>query len=188
MKKHIVPAIRLTLVMIVLVSVLYPLLIAAAGRFFPGKGGGVKLYVDGRTVGYALIGQSFTRDRYFWGRPSAINYNGAGSGGSNKGPNNPEYLQTVQARLDSFLAHHPGITVAQVPSELITASGSGLDPDISPAAAILQVNRVAKARNMAPETLVKLVNKTLQPPLFGLFGPAHVNVLQLNIALDQLHP
>lgn len=187
MKKYIGPAIRLTLIMILLVSVLYPLLIAAASRFVPGKGDGVKLYADGKAVGYSLIGQSFTQDRYFWGRPSAVNYNGAGSGGSNKGPNNPDYLQTVKARLDSFLAHNPGITASQVPAELITASGSGLDPDISPAAALVQVKRVARARNMADSTLQRLVQQHTQSPLLNLFGPPTVNVLQLNIALDQLH-
>lgn len=186
MKKHLVPAIRLTLVMIVLLSVIYPLLIAAAGRFLPGKGDGVKLYANGKPVGYALIGQSFTQDRYFWGRPSAVNYNAAGSGGSNKGPNNTEYLQVVRARLDSFLAHHPGVKASQVPAELITASGSGLDPDISPAAALLQVKRIAKARNLPESKLVALVNSQTNVPVLGLFGPATVHVLQLNLALDQL--
>ena len=97
----------------------------------PAKGKGETVTVNGKVVGYKLIGQKFTDDKYFWSRPSAVDYNAAGSGGSNKGPTNPDYLKTVQDRIDSFLVHNPGIKKEEIPSELVTASGSGQDPDIS---------------------------------------------------------
>ncbi|OIN55446.1 K(+)-transporting ATPase subunit C [Arsenicibacter rosenii] len=186
MKSHLIIAIRLTLVMLVLLAVVYPLVVAGIARFAPGEGKGETITVNGNVVGYANIGQAFTRDDYFQGRPSAVDYNAAGSAGSNKGPSNPDYLKTVQARIDTFLVHNPGILKAQIPSELVTASGSGLDPDISPEAALIQVNRVAKSRNL-PENAVKaLVEKQTEGPLWGLFGPSKVNVLKLNVALDAL--
>ena len=186
MKSHLSPAIRLTLVMLVLLVVIYPLLVAAVSRLSPGGGKGETVEVNGNVVGYARIGQTFTEDRYFNGRPSAVDYNAAGSGGSNKGPSNPDYLKTVQARIDTFLVHNPGVQKADIPAELVTASGSGLDPDLSPAAAKIQVARIAKIRGIAAERLNHLVDEHTVGPLFGLFGPAKVNVLRLNIALDEL--
>ena len=183
MKKNWMISLRLTGVMLVICCILYPLLVALVGKAAPGGGNGEKLMVNGKVVGYRLIGQQFTEDRYFWGRPSAVNYNASGSGGSNKGPSNPEYLQTVQARIDSFLAHNPGIRRSEIPADLVTASGSGLDPDISPAAASVQVKRVAHLRNIPEEELLQLVNQHIRKPLFG---PAHINVLELNISLDEL--
>src|SRR4249919_678769 len=147
MKQHIIPAIRLTLVTIVFFCVVYPLLIWGIAQGAPAKGEGQTLSANGKTVGYALEGQSFTQDKYFWSRPSAVGYNAAGSAGSNKGPTNPDYLKDVQARIDSFLAHNPSVKKESIPAELVTASGSGLDPDISPAAAEVQVARIAKTRN-----------------------------------------
>ena len=186
MKSHIGPAIRLTLIMLVLLAVIYPLLVAGIARLAPGGGKGETVSVDGKVVGYKLIGQNFTEDRYFNSRPSAVDYNAAGSAGSNKGPSNPDYLKTVQARIDTFLVHNPGVDKAAIPAELVTASGSGLDPDLSPAGAKIQVARIAKVRGLPVDRLTQLVDEQTQAPLLGIFGPAKVNVLALNAALDQL--
>ncbi|KAA9346988.1 K(+)-transporting ATPase subunit C [Larkinella humicola] len=186
MKTHLVPALRLTLVMLVLLAVIYPLLVAGISRLTPGGGQGETVVVNGKVVGYSRIGQSFTEDRYFNSRPSAVDYNAAGSAGSNKGPSNPDYLKTVQARIDTFLVHNPGVQKADIPAELVTASGSGLDPDLSPEGAKIQVARIAKVRGIAVEKLNQLVDSHTEGPLLGLFGPAKVNVLRLNIALNAL--
>lgn len=177
------PSLKLTLVMIVLCAVLYPLLIAGIAKFAPGGGGGEKLTVDGKVVGYANIGQKFTEDRFFWGRPSAVDYNAAGSGGSNKGSSNPDYLKQVQDRIDTFLVHNPSIKKEQIPAEMVTASGSGLDPDISPASALVQVSRIAQARKIPADKLNALIKAHTEKPVFG---PAHINVLKLNIDLEKL--
>ena len=184
MKNHISPTIRLTLVMIILTAVIYPLVVAGIAKLAPGGGAGETVSVNGKVVGYANIGQKFTEDRYFNSRPSAVEYNAAGSAGSNKGPSNPDYLKTVQARIDTFLVHNPGVDKSAIPAELVTASGSGLDPDLSPAAAKVQVARIAKVRGLATERLNQLVDEHTKGPVLGLFGPATVNVLALNVALD----
>ena len=184
MKRYILPALKLTVVMIVICGLLYPLLIAAVGKLTPGQGNGETVSVKGRVVGYANIGQKFTEDRYFWSRPSAVAYNAAGSGGSNKGPSNPDYLKDVQAHIDTFLAHNPGVRKEDIPAELVTYSGSGLDPDLSPAGAKVQIKRVARARGIPEEKLNALVDRYTQGPFLGIFGPPKVNVLKLNIALD----
>lgn len=137
-------------------------------------------------MGWKLLGQKFTDDRYFRSRPSAVDYNAAASGGSNKGPTNPEYLQSVQSRIDSFLAHNPGIQKQEIPSDLVTASGSGLDPHISVQAAYIQVARIARRRNLSEEKVRNLVARNIEKPLLGLFGTEKVNVLQLNLNLDGL--
>ena len=186
MKQHILPAIRLTLVSIVLFAGVYTLVVLAIAQAVPAKGLGEVVTIKGKTVGYALEGQSFTQDKYFWSRPSAVGYNAAGSGGSNKGPSNPDYLQLVQARIDSFLVHNPGVDKASIPAELVTASGSGLDPDLSPAAAEVQVKRIAAVRNISEQQIKELVAKNSKAPFLGLFGTSKVNVLKLNMALDEL--
>lgn len=186
MKQHIIPALRLTLVCIVFFCVVYPLLIWGVAQAAPAKGEGEAITVNGKVVGYALEGQGFTKDNYFWSRPSAVNYNAAGSAGSNKGPSNPDYLKDVQSRIDSFLVHNPGVKKEDIPSELVTASGGGLDPDISPAAAYVQVKRVAAARKADEEKIKQLVQQHIQPPFLGLFGTERINILKLNVALDQL--
>lgn len=183
MLKYIMPSVKLTLVMIVLCAVAYPLLVAGIGRFAPGQGKGETLSVNGKVVGYANVGQSFTRDDYFQGRPSAVGYNAAGSAGSNKGPSNADYLKTVQERMDTFLVHNPGVTREQIPAEMVTASGSGLDPDISPASANVQVKRISTLRKIDTQTLQKLIEEHTEKPLLG---PQKINVLKLNIALDQI--
>ncbi|WP_420150482.1 K(+)-transporting ATPase subunit C [Spirosoma sp.] len=186
MKAHIGPAIRLTLVMLVLLAVIYPLVVAGIAKLAPGGGKGETVTVNGKVVGYKLIGQKFTEDRYFNSRPSAVDYNAAGSGGSNKGLSNPDYLKTVQARIETFLVHNPGVKKADIPAELVTASGSGLDPDLSPAGAKIQVARIANLRGVPIEKLTQLVDQHTESPLLGLLGPAKVNVLALNVALDHL--
>ncbi|MBD2753683.1 K(+)-transporting ATPase subunit C [Spirosoma validum] len=191
MKTHIGPAIRLTFAMLVLLVVIYPLVVAGIARLAPGEGRGETVIVNYGTasrkvVGYKLIGQKFTEDRYFNGRPSAVEYNAAGSAGSNKGPTNPDYLKTVQTRIDTFLVHNPSVNKADIPAELVTASGSGLDPDLSPEGAKIQIARIAKTRNIAAERLSQLVDEHTKGSLLGLFGPSTVNVLELNIALNEL--
>jgi K+-transporting ATPase ATPase C chain len=186
MKTYLLPSIKLTLILIVLTAGIYPLAIAGIGKFTPGKGDGETITYKGRVVGYANIGQKFTKDEYFWGRPSAVDYNASGSGGSNKGPSNPDYLKQVEGRINDFMKHNPGVTRSQIPAELVTASGSGLDPDLSPAGAKVQVARVAKIRGLSVDALNKLVDEHTEQPLLGMFGPAKVNVLKLNVALDEL--
>lgn len=186
MKKYLLPSLRLTLVLLVLLCVIYPLFIMLVGKITPGGGDGVKVYRNGRVVGYENIAQAFKSDRYFQPRPSAVAYNAAGSGASNKGPTNPDYLKSVQAAIDTFMVHNPGVNKADIPAELVTASGSGLDPDLSPEGAKIQVKRIARLRNIPEQELVKLVDEHTNGPLLGLFGPPKVNVLKLNMALDEI--
>lgn len=183
MKKNLLISVKLTLVMILLCAAVYPLLISGVGKMTPGNGKGVTVSVDGKVVGYERIGQKFTEDKYFWGRPSAVEYNAAGSAGSNKGPSNPDYLQIVRDRIDSFLVHNPGVKKEQIPSDLVTASGSGLDPHVSPAAAYIQIKRVAAARDLAQDKVAALVDAHIEK---SILGPTVVNVLKLNIELDKL--
>lgn len=184
MKSNIFPALRLTLVCILFFSGFYTLAVwVTALAVAPNKGKGETVTVNGHVVGYKLIGQKFTDDKYFWSRPSAVDYNAAGSCGSNKGPSNPDYLAQVQARIDTFLVHNPTVKKSDIPSELITASGSGLDPDLSPEAARAQVNRIAASRNINKQKLDDLINANTVKPFLG---PAKINVLQLNIALNNL--
>jgi potassium-transporting ATPase KdpC subunit len=186
MKQNILPAIKLTTLLLIVFAVMYPAIIWVAAQAAPNKGKGEVLIVNGKIVGYANEGQSFTLDKYFWSRPSAVGYNAAGSGGSNKGPNNQAYLQIVKDRLDTFLVHNPAIKKEQVPVEMITASGSGLDPDISSDAAYVQVSRVAKARALQETEIKTLINEHIQKPVLGVFGTSKINVLKLNIDLDKL--
>jgi K+-transporting ATPase ATPase C chain len=183
MKKNLLISIKLTIVMVILCAVLYPLLIAGIGKATPGGGIGKTLSVNGKVVGYELVGQKFTDDKYFWGRPSAVDYNAAGSAGSNKGPSNPDYLQIVQDRIDTFLIHNPGVKKEEIPADLVTASGSGLDPDISPASAYVQIKRIAAVRGIAEDKIKALVDQHVDKTILG---PSVVNVLKLNIALDDL--
>lgn len=183
MKKNLIISLKLTLVMIIICAVLYPLLVAGIGKVTPGSGKGKTVSVNGKVVGYENVGQKFTDDKYFNGRPSAVDYNAAGSGGSNKGPSNPDYLQVVKDRIDTFLIHNPGIKKEEIPADLVTASGSGLDPHISPAAAYVQVKRITAIRDVAEEKVRTLVEQHIEKTILG---PSVVNVLKLNIALDNL--
>ena len=186
MKKEFFSAIRLTVVSVVFFVIIYPAIIWGVAQATPSKGKGETVLVGNKVVGYKLEGQNFTNDIVFNGRPSAVGYNASGSGGSNKGPSNPEYLKDVQSKIDTFLIHNPEIKKEQIPSELVTSSGSGLDPDISLESAFIQVPRIAKARRVNEEDLKKLINLKIEKPLFGILGPEKVNVLQLNLALNNL--
>lgn len=170
----------------VLLCVVYPLIVAFAGGFADGKGGGEKVTKKGKVVGYALLGQSFTKPEYFWSRPSAVGYNAAGSAGSNKGASNQDYLKQVADRIDTLLKYNPSITKSDIPADMVTASGSGLDPNISEQGAIIQIKRIAAVRHLDERVVAELVVKNTKGPLLGLFGPTSVNVLSLNLALDEL--
>ena len=161
-------SLKITLAMCIVLGVS-----AVAG---PNGGEADVVTLDGQVVGAANVGQRFTDVRYFWSRPSAVDYNGGGSGGSNKGTNNPEYLAQVEERINAFLAAHPYLSREEVPAEMVTASGSGLDPDIS--------SRVAGARGMSEAEVKKIVEENIHKPWLGLFGTYKINVLKLNVALD----
>lgn len=187
--KSFIKAFRLTLVFCVFLSVTYILVLWLFAKVAgPNDGNAEVATLDGKVVGAANVGQQFTQDIYFWGRPSCAGdgYDAASSGGSNKGPTNPEYLAEVEARIDTFLVHHPYLQRKDVPAEMVTASGSGLDPDITPQCARVQVKRVAAARGMSEQQVTDLVEKSIQSPFLGLFGTEKVNVLKLNIALEEL--
>jgi K+-transporting ATPase ATPase C chain len=185
MKENIFPAIKLTLLCLLFFSGIYTLLVLGFAQFAPNKGKGEIINSNGKTY-YANVGQSFTDDKYFYSRPSAVGYNAAGAGGSNKGPSNPAYLKDVQARIDTFLVHNPGISKKDIPSDLVTASGSGLDPNISVPAANVQVKRIAGIRGIAEANIQQLIISNTEKPLLGLLGTERINVLKLNIALDNL--
>lgn len=176
--------IRLTLALIVLCCVIYPAIVWGIAQVAPESGKGETIKVDGKVVGYKLIGQKFDKSGFFRGRPSAAGYNAAGSAGSNKGASNPDYLAEVQKRIDTFLIAHPYLKKSEIPADIVTASGSGLDPDISPEAALIQVKRVAKETGISESEVKNLVEKHIQKPSFA--GTAHVNVLELNIGLKEL--
>ncbi len=187
MKNTLRPAIVLFALLTLLVGVLYPLAVTGIGKLaFNDQASGSLIVRDGAVVGSRLIGQAFTSPRYFWSRPSATGpmpNNGAGSSGSNLGPTNPALLDAVKGRVEALRALDPS-SQSPVPVDLVTASASGLDPDISVAAARYQANRVAAARKLSPAAVDQLVQAHTIPRWLGLFGEARVNVLQLNLALD----
>lgn len=181
-------SLKITLAFCVFFSVFYILVLWIFAQFAgPNKGNAEVATLNGKVVGAANVGQMFTQDIYFWGRPSCAGdgYDASSSAGSNKGPTNEEYLAEVEARIDTFLVHHPYLNRKDIPAEMVTASGSGLDPDITPAGAYVQVKRVAQARGMNEADVRAIVDKTVEKPLLGLFGTEKVNVLKLNIALEE---
>lgn len=186
--RNLVKSLRLTLVFCVFFSICYILVLWIFGLIAgPGGGNAETLVLNGRAVGAANVGQQFTKDIYFWGRPSHAGdgYDASSSSGSNKGPTNEEYLADVNIRIDSFLKKHPYLERKDVPSEMVTASASGLDPHITPESAYVQVKRVAKARGMEEGAVRSLVDQAVEKPLLGMFGTEKVNVLKLNIALEK---
>jgi K+-transporting ATPase ATPase C chain len=176
-----------TLVTMVLLGGGYNVFLWAVGRVvFPAQTEGSLIRrADGTVVGSRLIAQKFTKPEYFHPRPSGVDYNAASTGGTNYGPSNPDHLKAVRERLDAVVAQE-GIAAGQVPSEMITASGAGLDPHIPPAAAELQAARVAKARNVPVVRVRELIAAHTEQPWLGIFGRARVNVLELNLALDSV--
>lgn len=184
------PAISLFVLLTVVTGIVYPLTVTGiANLVFPEAAGGSLILVDGKPVGSALIGQSFTAPQYFWGRPSATSprpYNATASSGSNQGPLNPALTDAVRGRIAALKAADPG-NAKPIPLDLVAASGSGLDPHISPAAAQYQVERVAQARNLQRDAVQSLVAKSTEGRQWGVFGEPRVNVLKLNLALDSLH-
>jgi len=181
------PAIMLLVVFTVLLGIVYPAVMTGVSRvLFPAQASGSLLREGGRVVGSSLIGQPFDDSRYFWGRPSAtgpLPYNAAASTGSNLGPSNPALHDAVAARVAALRAADPG-NEALVPIDLVTASGSGLDPHISPAAAYYQVARVARVRGLSALRVRALVDTTVEGRTLGMIGEPRVNVLRLNLALD----
>jgi len=171
---------------LLLFGLLYPLFIWSIGRLTPYNSDGRPVSKNGHVVGYQNIGQLFKGPGYFHGRPSASNYNDDPSEASNYGPSNPIFLRKVRQRMDTILSQNPGITRSDIPVDLVTSSGSGIDPDISPQAAFIQIQRIAKARKLPTEELRKLVIRHIDSPLLGVLGPTHINVLLLNIDLDKI--
>ncbi|NJO01089.1 MAG: potassium-transporting ATPase subunit KdpC [Bacteroidia bacterium] len=173
---------------VLIFGILYPLAMVGLGNLVaPYAAQGKPLYRNGTLVGFENLGQPFNNPEYFWGRPSAVGYNAAATGGSNKGPNDPGYLEVVQSRIDTLLKYHPGLKVEDIPVDMVTASGGGLDPHISQAGALMQITRIAQVRNLPPKVVRDLVPEYTEPPLWGFLGPGdQVNVLKLNLALDQL--
>jgi K+-transporting ATPase ATPase C chain len=197
MLKEIRPAIVLVVALTVITGLVYPFVMTGvAGMIFPYQAQGSLVERDGKVIGSTLIGQEFTSDRYFHGRPSATvapdpndssktvpaPYNAANSGGSNLGPTNKALIERVQGDVDKLKQENPS---APVPIDLVTTTASGLDPDISPDAALFQVPRVAKARNMPEDRVRQLVNERIEGRTLGFLGEPRVNVLALNMALDR---
>lgn len=176
--------IKLHFATVIMFGIMFPVLIWAVGLMFPRQADGLPIYKNDKLIGFENIGQKFTSDKYFWGRPSAVDYNAAATGGSNKGPTNPEYLAHVEQRIKELLEKNPGVKRSEIPSEMVTASGGGLDPHISTQGALFQVTRIANARNISAEKVKQLINDNTEKPLLGLFGTEKINVLKLNIALD----
>ena len=189
MKTLIRPAVTLFVLLSVITGLIYPLLVMGIGQaLFPQQAAGSLIKRDGKLIGSRLIGQNFTDPQYFWGRPSATApqpYNAAASGGSNLGPLNPVLKDAVESRVKALRTADPGNT-QPVPIDLVTASASGLDPHISPAAADYQIARVARARGLAPEAVRNLVVQHTEARQWSVFGESRVNVLELNLALDAL--
>ena len=184
------PAVRITLVLTVLTGMLYPALVTGiAQAIFHQQANGSLIEVNGKVVGSELIGQKFSKPEYFQGRPSAAGdgYDAANSGASNFGPTNQKLVDRIKADSEKFRKENPDFS-GPIPADLLTASASGLDPDLSPASAAAQVPRVAKARGSAPAQVQELVERSTQARQLGFLGEPRVNVLKLNLALDSTYP
>lgn len=197
--------VMVTVVLMLVCGLLFPcLLTGLSALLFPRQAGGNLITVNGKTVGAEYVGQEFTRDYYLWGRPSAYHYNvytegadgkryysdgtefpGIGSGSSNYAASNPALIQRVEAGMEAFLARNPGVRREDIPTDLLTASGSGLDPHISPASAEVQIPRIAAASGLSEDEIRGIVAENTQGKLLGILGEETVNVLQVNIAIAQ---
>ena len=189
MFKQLRQAFLILVILTIITGVVYPLLITALAQVaFPRQSNGSLIERDGKTVGSVLIGQGFTDPKHLWSRPSATSpmpYNAASSGASNLGPTNPDLMKAVQERIATLRAADPG-NKAPIPADLVTTSASGLDPDISPAAAEYQLPRVARARGLSEESVRQLVAKHTKGRTVGLLGEPRVNVVELNLDLDRV--
>lgn len=189
MKNILRPALVIFVLLTALTGIGYPLVVTGVAKaLFPAQAAGSLIERDGKTIGSTLIGQNFSDPRHFWGRPSAtapMANNASASGGSNQGPLNPALVEAVKGRIEALRAADPGNT-KPVPVDLVTTSASGLDPHISPAAALYQVPRIARVRNLAVARVEELVNQSTEGRVAGLFGEPRVNVLALNLKLDGL--
>ena len=189
MKTLLRPAVSLFVLLSVVTGIIYPLAVTGVAKLaFPDAAAGSLIVKDGKAVGSRLIGQNFADPKYFWGRPSATApqpYNASASGGSNLGPLNPALTDAVKGRIEALKAADPDNS-RPIPADLVSASASGLDPQISPAAAEYQLARVAKARQLDPSVVKTLVDQNTEGRQWGVFGEPRVNVLELNIALDSI--
>jgi K+-transporting ATPase ATPase C chain len=189
MLKLILRSLIATVTLAILVCGVYPLVVTGVGKiFFSEKmNGGMVVSKSGTPVGAHLIGQSFSKPEYFHGRPSSAGngYDAANSSGSNLGPTSQKWVDGIKTNISALLKENPQMKMGSIPVDLVTGSGSGLDPHISPEGALAQVARIAEARRISPETIKKLVDEKTEGPQLGLFGEPVVNVLQLNLALDQ---
>ena len=183
------PAISLFILLSIITGLVYPVVVTGIGKaLFPDQAAGSLIVKDGKPIGSKLIGQSFSDPKYFWGRPSATSpqaYNATASGGSNLGPLNPALTDAVKGRIDALKAADPDNSLP-IPADLVTASGSGLDPHISPAAAVYQIARIVRVRHLDAGVVGKLVEMHTEGRQWGIFGEPRVNVLQLNLALDNI--
>ncbi|AAM25188.1 potassium-transporting ATPase subunit KdpC [Caldanaerobacter subterraneus] len=184
MGEEIKRTIKFTLVFMVLLGLVYPFVMTGiANLLFPYQAKGSIIKVDGKPVGSELIGQKFTDPRWFMGRPSAVDYDATSSGGTNYALSNPKFHEELEKNIEEFLKKNPGVKRSEIPADIVTSSGSGLDPHISPKAAYLQVKRVAKVNGLPEEVVKKLVDKNIEGRFLGLFGEPRVNVLKLNLSL-----
>ncbi|NNG66356.1 potassium-transporting ATPase subunit KdpC [Caldanaerobacter subterraneus] len=184
MGEEIKRTIKFTLVFMVLLGLVYPFVMTGiANLLFPYQAKGSIIKVDSKSVGSELIGQKFTDPRWFMGRPSAVDYDATSSGGTNYALSNPKFHEELEKNIEEFLKKNPGVKRSEIPADIVTSSGSGLDPHISPEAAYLQVKRVAKANGLPEEVVKKLVDKNIEGRFLGLFGEPRVNVLKLNLSL-----
>jgi K+-transporting ATPase ATPase C chain len=187
MKTFLVPSLKITFLTLILFGGIYPIAVSLiANVMAPNKGEGAVIEINGKVVGFEAIGQSFHSARYFNSRPSAVGYNAAATGGSNKGTTNPDYLMQVEERIADFLKQNPDVEKSAITVDLVTASGSGLDPHISRQAAEIQISRIARERGLTPIQLQELIQQQVEKENHTPFESEKVNVLKLNIALDNL--
>ncbi|MDY3069771.1 MAG: K(+)-transporting ATPase subunit C [Parabacteroides sp.] len=190
--KNLMKSIRVTLAFCVFFSICHILVLWVFAQFAAsGEGGNAEtVKLNGKVVGVTNVGQSFTKDIFFWGRPSCAGdgYDGTSSAGSNKGVANEKYLAEVEARIDTFMVHHPYLKRKDIPAEMVTASASGLDPNITHECAYIQIKRIADARGMSESEVKDIVDRMIERPLLGIFGPAKINVLKLNVAMEEANP
>lgn len=188
MKRNLITAFLITIVTTILLGIIYPLLVTGLAQvLFHDKANGQLIRKNGDLYGSAIIGQPFVSDRYFHSRPSAAGngYDATSSGGSNLGPTNQKLIDRMNTSMATTQAENPGMPI---PVDLVTTSGSGLDPDITPAAALFQVPRIARVRHMSEDQVHDLVESHIQHRQFGILGEPRVNVLELNLAVDQVAP